>query len=220
MKERRRGPKPTAGITLGVILLVAFAAFTFLVKVYDVQAIGVNGTDVGFSTVNSWFQGEFPWDEGCYSISEYLGYICLFIAALNTLIFIIDLCRRKGDFSRRYFITVIFYVIVMALYVAFEFVVINYRPTELEASYPSSHTLLGMFVLYSEIVLLRYGSRENEFWAIIFRLFCWILMISMVGMRLLSGVHWLTDIAGSVRLSFSLMLIYGSLVSYFDPSDF
>ena len=92
---------------------------------------------------------------------------------------------------------------------------INYRPIELEASYPSSHTMLGLCVMSSEIAILHYSAKRLHFWAIIFQIICFVSMVAMVVFRLLSGVHWLTDIVGSVILSCSLISLYcATLVLY------
>jgi undecaprenyl-diphosphatase len=101
--------------------------------------------------------------------------------------------------------------VVLALYVFFEIVVINYRPTLiagcLEASYPSSTTLLVMCIMPTAMMQL-YTRIQN----IIFRQ--WILLIMalfvvvMVIGRLLSGVHWITDIIGGALLSAAMVFLY------------
>ena len=99
----------------------------------------------------------------------------------------------------------------MAAYLLFETVVINYRPVLinglLEASYPSSTTMLVMCVMPTLVMQLktRIKNRMLEhcltFAIIVFTLF-------MVIARLISGIHWLTDIIGGAVLSTSLVMMY------------
>ena len=210
---------PLSGFLIGLFFLAAFVVFTGLVMNYDVQKIGFNGTRVGFATINGAVHGLFPYDEGCYKVSEYIGYLCLGIAGMNALIAFIDFIKARGfrHMHRRYLLTMFFYAVVAGMYVLFEFYVINERPIAAEASYPSSHTLLAICVLFSEVVLLRRCSRRVRVLSDVLRMVFVALMISMVFMRLLSGVHWLTDICGSILLSISLCTLYGTFVRSFDP---
>ena len=197
---------------------VLFLAFTYLVMTYDVADVGFEGTPLGFSSYNTRFFRAFGYNDKCYAVTEYLGYVCLGLAFANAILSLLDFKRAEWSISymhRRYVITMFFYAVVVAFYVLFLFVKINYRPIELEASYPSSHTLLGLCVMSSEIALLHYAAKRLHFWAIIFQIVCFVCMVAMVVFRLLSGVHWLTDIVGGVILSCSLISLYcATLVLY------
>ena len=211
----------TIGKSLFIIAAFFFALFlmlTYLLLTRDVANVGFEGTPLGLSSINTRFFRAFGYNEDCYVVTEYLGYICIAMAFANALLALNDF--RKADWSisfmhRRYVITMLFYAVVVFLYVLFLFVRINYRPIELEASYPSSHTMLGLCVMSSEIAILHYSAKRLRFWAIIFQIICFVCMVAMVVFRLLSGVHWLTDIMGSVLLSCSLISLYcGILVLY------
>lgn len=202
-------------IIIAVVFFVLFALFTYLVKTYDVADAGFEGSPIGFSSYNTRFHRAFGYNEKCFLVTEYLGYICLGVAFANALIALRNFLKVKGRISqmhRRYVITMGFYAVVVALYVLFMFVVINYRPTELESSYPSSHTMLALCVMSSEIAMLHYSARRLHFWAIIFQILCFICIVAMVVFRLLSGVHWLTDIIGSGLLSLCLISLYSGLL--------
>lgn len=203
---------------LAALLLVLFVGFTYLVMTYDVTDSGFQGTKLGFSAINLRFHRAFGYNEKSYRVTEYLGYLCIAAAAANALIAFNDLIRARWRIShmhRRYVITMIFYAVVVAFYVLFLFVKINYRPNEMEGSYPSSHTLLGICVMASEIAILHYSIKSLHFWAIIFQIISFVAMVCMVVFRLLSGVHWLTDIIGAGILSCSLVSAYlGALVLY------
>ena len=203
---------------MAALFLVLFVFFTYQVMTYDVTDSGFEGTKLGFSAINLRFHRAFGYNEKSYRVTEYLGYMCLGLAFANSVLAFLDFRRAEWSISymhRRYVITMIFYAVVVAFYVLFLFVKINYRPNELEASYPSSHTLLGICVLASEIVILHYSAKSLHFWVIIFQIISFVAMVSMVVFRLLSGVHWLTDIVGSGLLSCSLVSAYcGALVLF------
>ena len=216
MEKKKSG----AGIWLflAIVLAAVFAAFTYLVMTYDVAPVGFNGAKVGFSTINVTVHEMFPWDEGSYELTKYLGYICLIAVGVNGLVTVMDFFRHKGRMHRmhkRNIITCIFYVVVGGFYVLFEYFVVNTRPISAEASYPSSHTMLALCVLYTVFVLLGFSNWNYRFMASILRVLCILAMIAMVVFRLLSGVHWVTDICGGVLLSFSLMCFYKAAIKRF-----
>jgi len=206
------------GIFFSILLLAVFAAFTWCVTWYDVQPIGINGSNVGFATINKAVHDMFPGDEGCYNATEAMGHFCLLIAGCNALFALENLIRKKGlrRMDKWYLITMFYYAAIVAMYIVFSMIPINSRPNNFEQSYPSSHTLLAICVLYSEIVFLSYGAKRNRGWIDMIDIALIIMMIAMVVFRLLSGVHWLTDIVGGVLLSFVLMSFYRTFVRYFD----
>jgi undecaprenyl-diphosphatase len=109
----------------------------------------------------------------------------------------------------------IYYMMVIFGYLFFEMIPINYRPILiegfLEASYPSSTTLLVLCVMPT---LTEQMNRRSENAAVkrIIKVFVVCFSIFMVLGRLLSGVHWFTDIVGSVMLSVGLFCIYKAVV--------
>ena len=100
-------------------------------------------------------------------------------------------------------------------YFIFEIIPINYRPILIEgfmeASYPSSTTLLVLSVMptLGFQVNRRFGNVKVKK---IFCAFVWIFSAFMVIGRLVSGVHWFTDIVGSIMLSTGLFCIYKAVV--------
>ena len=206
------------GITAGCVLLLLFVVFTLLVKTVDVAPRGFGGERIGFSKVNAAMHDSFPYNEGAYKFTKTLGYICLLVVAVNGITAAIDFFKQKARISwmdPRNVITCVYYVVVGIIYVVFEFVVINTRPIAAEASYPSSHTMLALCVLFSEVVLLGFRADKYGFAASILRVACVIAMVSMVIFRFLSGVHWFTDICGGILISLSLMCFYGTCIRRF-----
>ena len=216
--EKKKNPLSGIMLILAVVFAGAFAFFTYLVMTYDVAPVGYNGAKIGFSHINLTVHEMFPSDNGSYELTKYLGYICLMAAAVNALAAVLDFFRHKARITRmhrRNIITCIYYAVVGGFYVLFEFYVVNTRPISAEASYPSSHTMLALCVLYSVFVLLGFSSWTYKFMASILRVVCVLAMVSMVVFRLLCGVHWFTDICGGVLLSLSLMCFYRAAIARF-----
>ena len=107
-----------------------------------------------------------------------------------------------------------FYIVVMAVYVLFEVFVVNYRPVLiqgiLEASYPSSTTVLVMCVMPTAVMQLN-GRIKNAALRRCAATAMTAFAAFMVIARLVSGVHWLTDIVGGALLSAGLVMMYDSL---------
>jgi undecaprenyl-diphosphatase len=113
----------------------------------------------------------------------------------------------------------LYYVIVILGYLLFEMIPINYRPIliegRLEASYPSSTALLVLSVMPT---LVFQANRRVSNAMIRKRVEVFVVAFSafMVIGRLISGVHWATDIVASVILSAGLFMLYRSVVLYVD----
>lgn len=198
---------------IAAALLAAFAVWSLAVKIIDVRAIGPEGSSVGFATVNGFFHALTGVHMVLYTVTDWLGLVpvafCFGFAVLGLLQWI----RRKSlaKVDRSILILGGFYLSVMAMYILFEYVVINRRPVLiegfLEASYPSSTTLLVLCVMPTAIMQL--NSRiKNRFLRLSASLFISAFIVFTVIGRLVSGVHWLTDIIGGAILSAGLVMMY------------
>lgn len=112
----------------------------------------------------------------------------------------------------------VYYILVMAVYFLFECFIINYRPVilheSLEASYPSSHTMIVICIMGTAILVFHHLLAGKKRW-ILFTDSISVLLIGVtVAGRMVSGVHWFTDIIGGAILSGALIMLYCSLVSY------
>jgi undecaprenyl-diphosphatase len=150
--------KETRNILVSIFLTIISFLYVYLVKTVDIMAIGPKGSKVGFGTVNKYFKDMFTYNKTIYKVTEILGLIALLIVAIYGLVGLVQLIKGKSlsKVDKRLFILAIFYVAVLATYVLFEKVVINYRPVildeGLEASYPSSHTLMSLCFTISAII--------------------------------------------------------------------
>ena len=200
----------------GILLLIAIT-FTILVKVVDVKQIGVNNSSIGFATLNQFIFETTGVNIIWYHITDWLGLIPVFMAIVYAFIGLIQFIKRRSIFKvdKEIILLGLYYIIVIALYVFFEKVIINYRPILmngfLEASYPSSHTLMTICICGSSI-LINKKLFNNKITKVINYLSIIIITITVVG-RLISGVHWFTDIIGGILISSGLLMTFYSLLS-------
>ena len=200
------------------LLFLLFIIFTIVVKKVDVHNIGPEGSVVGLATINNSFRNILDYNPTIYKVSEILGYIALLIVVLYGVIGIKQLIKEKNLYKvdRSILLLGMFYILLAIVYVLFEVVVINYRPVlleeGLEASYPSSHTILAICVCISSFMVSK-KVFKNEKLTNIFNIITIILMIAVVLTRLISGVHWLTDIVGGVLLSVALCSLFDSFLN-------
>ena len=204
-------------IFIGSILVVSFAVWTALIQIVDVQPIGQNGTDIGFASFNHWFHKLTGVHMTIYTITDWLGLIPLFVCMIFGVIGMVQLIKRRSLFKVDYDIIFLgmYYIIVIFSYLVFEMIPINYRPILIEgfmeASYPSSTTLLVLSVMPTLIFQVNLRLKNVS----VKKMICILTSIFSVFMvigRLVSGVHWFTDIVGSVLLSAGLFCIYKAVV--------
>ena len=204
-------------LILGGIFVMAFIVWTVLIKIIDVRQVGVNKTDIGFSTVNIWFHKLTGVHMSLYVITDWLGLVPIFVCMVFGFLGLIQLMKRRSllKVDRDIIFLGIYYIVVIFGYLIFEMIPINYRPILIqgfmEASYPSSTTLLVLCVMPT---LMEQASRrvENVIIYKIISMFTIVFSAFMVLGRLFSGVHWLTDIIGSIMLSVGLFSIYRATV--------
>ena len=203
---------------IGIGLLLAFVVYVVLLTTVDVAAIGPNGTAVGFSHLNQTVFDAFGTDEAMYELTELLGGVSLITVLMFALLGAIQLIQRKSLFKvdQRLYALAGLYAATAFFYVLFEKLIINYRPvimsgeTEPEASFPSSHTMLVCVAMESTILMLE--DYIKPLWLRrILQLVCAMIMVATVIGRLLSGVHWCTDIIGGVLLSAALLAAFSAI---------
>ena len=202
---------------LGGVLVAAFVVWTLLIQIVDVQPVGQNGTDIGFATFNGWFHKLTGVHMTTYTITDWLGLVPLFICMVFGMIGLVQLIKRRSLLKVDYDIIVlgVYYILVMFGYVIFEMIPINYRPILIngfmEASYPSSTTLLVLGVMPTLVEQIN-RRLKNAVLKRSIMVFTVLFSAYMVIGRLISGVHWFTDIVGSIFLSMGLFCIYKAVV--------
>lgn len=193
-----------------------FIIWTFLVKTIDVRKIGPKGSEVGFASLNGFFHNITGVHFGLYNLTDWLGLVPVCFMLGFAFLGLVQLLKRKNLLKVDKDILILggFYIVLAAVYLFFEKFVINYRPVLingiLEASYPSSTTLLTLCVMPSSAILLDRRIKEPKLRkAAVFII--GIFTVFMVFARLISGVHWITDIIGGIFLSIGLVFVYYSL---------
>lgn len=205
--------KNTKPLIFGVCALAAFVIWTLAVRSLDVRAIGPMGSPVGFSTVNGFFHDLTGVCMPLYAVTDWLGLVPVAFIIGFAVLGLAQWIKRKRISRVDPGILALggFYIATMAVYIFFEQVVINYRPVLisgiLEASYPSSTTLLVLCVIPTAIMQLD-RRIENRILKKCIRYILAAFIVFMVAGRTLSGVHWLTDIIGGTLVSTGLVLIY------------
>ena len=217
--KKRLSQALTVRIITSACLLVAFAVFTVAVTAADVRPVGADGTDIGFAGLNTAVRDAVGYSPVLFAVSEYLGYIALAVMAFFAGVGLVRLIRGRSlkAVGSEIWLTGGFYVLLLAVYLLFEKLEINYRPLklegELEASYPSSHTVLALCVFLSAALLFAKLLASKPKAAAALQIAMTVLALATVVTRFASGVHWFTDIIGGVILSALLLSLY-SLAGY------
>ena len=214
LREKTMKSADNKSVTIaGLSLIAAFALWTVAVGFIDVKPVGPNGSAVGFSTLNMLVKRVIGVHMALYVITDWLGIIPVAVAFGFAVSGFVQLVARRSLLKVDHSILALgaFYIIVIAVYLLFEKVVVNYRPVlidgYLEASYPSSTTLLALCVMPTAAMQL--GARvRNKILRNVIVIGIAVFTAFMVIGRLISGVHWLSDIIGGALFSAGLDLLY------------
>ena len=211
-------------LIVGMIYLIAFAVWTLLVVFVDVKHLGVNSTNIGLSSFNLWVFNHLGTNMVLYVVTDWLGLVPILICVIFGVAGLVELIKRKSllKVDKDIILLGIYYVIVIILYLLFEMVVINYRPIlidgRMESSYPSSTTLLVLSVMPT--LSFETNKRfKNKWIKIVINLFVVSFSLFMVIGRLISGVHWISDIVGSIILSSGLFVMYLFFLSFLEKKE-
>ena len=204
-------------LLMGSISLAMFAVWTVLILTVDVQPLGQNGTSIGFATFNCWFHHFTGVNMAIYTITDWMGLVPVVICLVFAGIGLVQLIKRRSIFrvDADIMILGVYFVIVFLAYAIFEIIPINYRPIliegRMEASYPSSTTLLVLSVMPALVEQIKRRLSGISVKQII-TIAAIAFSVFMVTGRLISGVHWFTDIVGGELLSAGLFMLYKAAV--------
>ena len=196
-------------LTFGVL----FVLWTLAVSYIDVRAIGPEGSEVGFATLNGFVHELTGVHMMLYTMTDWLGLVPFAIVFGFAILGLVQLIVRRSFLKVDRSILVLggFYVLVMAAYLLFENVVINYRPVLiegiLEVSYPSSTTMLTLCVIPTAMMQIGERIKGRVLRRVVLGVMAVFGAFMVVG-RLISGVHWFTDIIGGTLLSVALVMLY------------
>ena len=205
--------KNKSAFCFALCMLAAFSLWTVAVQFVDVQPIGPLESAVGFATMNQHVHNLTGVHMGLYRLTDWLSLVPLAFIMGFALLGLTQWIQRKHLAKVDYSILMlgVFYCIVMAVYVFFEMFVINYRPVliegTLEASYPSSTTMLVLCVMPTAIMQCNIRIKNTTVKKCIVSVIT-AFTVFMVLARLVSGVHWFSDIIGGAFLSAGLVGMY------------
>lgn len=206
-----------------ILFMLGFVVWTIVVMNFNLQVVGPYESAVGFADLNVAFHkltGEHMW---IYAWTDWLSIIPAAFVGGFGLLGLVQLIKRKSLLKVDFNILTLggFYIIVLIFYLFFEKCVVNYRPVliegVLEASYPSSTTMLCMCVLPTAMMQMNLRIKNVTMKRIVLAIMIAFTAFMVIG-RMISGVHWLTDIIGGALLSTSLVMLYYS-VSGFSKTD-
>jgi undecaprenyl-diphosphatase len=126
---------------------------------------------------------------------------------------IYQLIKRKSLLSVDKYILMIgiFFVILLFFWLLFDkLVVINNRPIfvegKTEPSFPSTHTLLVVFIYLSAYTVIRNLTNNKMYQNIVLCLAITISLIVSIS-RVLAGMHYITDVLGGILLGLTLFFL-------------
>lgn len=208
--------KNKTSFTMSLILLAVSVIFTLLVAFVGKAPVGPENSEVDFAALNAALHDQFGYNTVFYGISSVLGYLTILTALINCVSFLVNLVKKKDLRMVRADLTATLgiYILLAVLYLVFEFVVINYRPVileeGLEASFPSTHSMLAIAVMFSAAQQVRTGMKESGIRNILI-LLCVLTGVLTPVTRFFSGVHWFTDILGGVLYGLFLTSLFAPL---------
>lgn len=202
-----------------ILFAVLFFTLIVLLKTYDVQAIGPMGTTVGFARLNYAVHNLFGVHVMLYNITELFGLIAILVAAAFAVLGLVQWIKRKiiAKVDMEILALGCLYIIVIATYFFFEKKLLNYRPvimpgrTAPEASFPSSHAMVVCVIMGSAIMLSGKYIKNIKLRKTAVIVSYLIIAITIIG-RLVSGVHWFTDIVGGILSSLTLLSAYSLVI--------
>ena len=205
----------TSAVCFGLFLLLIL-----LIKTVDVAAVGPEGTEIGLSKLNVAVHNLFGENLGWYKVTNVLGYLAILIGLCFAAMGGLQLIYRRSilKVDKEILLLGALYVVTVIFYIFFEKVIVNYRPILLpdgegvEASFPSSHTMLSCVILGSGLQLLKKYGKKNTTLELVLTVVFAVMLALIVAGRLISGVHWFTDILGGILLSVALLNAYEGLL--------
>jgi membrane-associated phospholipid phosphatase len=199
------------------ILFIAFIILTLMLKRIDVKPIGPKGSSVGLAAINQFIFNYIGINLLWYHLTDWIGLIAIMFACAFVVLGLYQLIRFRSlkSVDSDIMLLGLFYLSVIGAYIMFEKIIINYRPIlmdeGLKASYPSSHTMIVVSIMATSMIQFHSRIKKKPLIRLI-NIFCILIIAVTVIGRLISGVHWFSDIVGGLLLSSMLTMLYYSII--------
>lgn len=195
-----------------------FVALIVMLCTFDVAPIGPEETEIGFSSLNKAVHETLGMSDMWYKVSSIFGYLSIASAGIFVLAGAVQMLKRKSllKVDKKLYALAGLYAATVFFYAFFEMVVINYRPIieagaeHVEASFPSSHTMLTCVIMGGAFVMIGEYIKNRGLALALKSLAVAVATVTVVG-RLLSGVHWFTDILGGALISLALVTFFAAV---------
>ncbi|MBQ0071593.1 MAG: phosphatase PAP2 family protein [Spirochaetales bacterium] len=201
--------------------LAAFLFLLLLLCFVDRGHIGAMGTEVGLSSINGFFFKTFGRSDLFDKLSDVVFLLTFLYPAFFGVMGIVELIQKK-DLKKVHksllaFIPV--FVLLVVLYLLFTKVSPNYRPvlTEegLEESFPSSHVMVSIMFSLTGLTMFRdFHFKLNSAISKTVETAAFVLPCLVAVFRLLSGMHWFTDVLGGIFLGAFLVQLHRLCTEY------
>ena len=202
---------------LSIGFIVLYVVFTITLLFIDRQQAGPNAGIVGYASINAWFHNLTGVNMLLYDITDYGGIPPIIMGIVFGVLGLVEWIKRRSirKVDNVLLILGAFYIVVFLVYILFEFMVINRRPILIngfhEVSYPSSTTFLSITFMLSAIIPIKKYTKKKSLKNVLIA-FVYAYMLFLVIGRLISGVHWLTDIIGSIIIGLGLVFLYNFFI--------
>ena len=200
----------------GTLLFMLFIVWSIIVCTVDVRPVGPYESMVGLASINQSIHNYTGVNMTLYSVTDILSIIPITITIVFAVVGFVQLIRRRSliKIDKDLLCLGCFYMVVFLSFIAFEVFPVNYRPIliegTLEASYPSSTTLLIISIMLTTDIMLRRRIKSRVLMSVL-GLSIYLFTVLMVIGRFISGVHWFSDIIGGILLSTSLVLLFSGI---------
>ena len=183
----------------------------------DKKAVGPNGSEVGFAGLNSAVFNNVPANKTWDKITDVLIAGIIVSGVMFAVMGLVQWIQRKSFKKVDWNIKMlgVVYAALALIYVVFEkLLVINSRPVlvnnALEASFPSTHTLIAVTVALTVVLILKDYVKNKKVRVALTCGLVLLVLITAVG-RILAGMHWTTDVLGGLLYGATLVSLYANL---------
>lgn len=196
-----------------IVCFTLFIILAILLIFVDKTPIGPNNSSVGLSKLNGWVSELIGVNFTLYNITDWGGILPILTAICYAILGLIQWIKRKSikNVDKSILVLGIFYLLIFGIYMIFNYVVINYRPVlingYLEPSFPSSTTLMSITFMMLSIYQTNRLIHNKKLQSFIKLISIAVMLFLVIG-RIISGVHWITDIIASIVLSIAIVNLY------------